>query len=148
MQTRTDNVASFIRAALWGPSLPFSTHPLLVTSLDRGEHGTTQSFLSFTLFETLFIFLLSLTSPRNKNQPRGTEEDRGGQRSCRRRRRGYLFKKQLYSKKCFSAIWIARHRGERLSSFCAGVNGSAPLPVTRCLFSTSRRLERFDGNAR
>lgn len=75
---RTDNVASFIRTALWGPSLPFSTHPLLVISRLR---ETTQSFLSFTLREILFIFLLSftLTLPRNKNLknlPEKRKEDR------------------------------------------------------------------------
>jgi len=79
--TRTDNVASFIRAALWGPSLPFSTHPLCATVTSRAperererERGSGLLNPCFhSLPETLFISPVSSSlvppplPPRNKN---------------------------------------------------------------------------------
>lgn len=80
---RTDNVASFIRTALWGPSLPFSTHPLLVISRLREPRDC--SILSFihSPRDSFHFSSLALTSPRNKNLPGGRETRGGGQR-CRR----------------------------------------------------------------
>jgi len=71
------------------------------------EPGTTQSFLSFTLRDSFHFSSLALTPPRNKNRAGGGDEGKEVP-PCRVpvcALHGYLFKKQLYSKKWFPAIW-------------------------------------------
>lgn len=101
------------QSGIVGASLPFSTHPLLVTSKTARESGTTQSFLSFTATDS-FLRLPSLArAPRRviRTGRAGEGESGRGGRSVAPRRvpvrglHGYLFKKRLYSKKWLPAIW-------------------------------------------
>lgn len=147
---RTDNVASFIRTALWGPSLPFSTHPLLVISRLRELRDC--SILSFihSPRDSFHFSSLALTSPRNKNLPGGREKregDRDAVAPCPRSRSVISLKSNCTRKNGspLSGKRIARLEDGRLSHayIRASVGKGISLSGITLLFRTLNFSFRF-----